>query len=524
MASRSTGLADDDIEQKEPSDLWEALQAWRKAHPDAGWSEMDRAIEEQLDQVRRQAWEQLTTDLEDNEQKRTCPACGGGCEARGEAARVLTLPGNESLRLRRQYVVCRVCRLGRFPLDDMLGLLPGSLSPSLHEVVVRLGARLPFREVAEEVSRLFRITVSDSTTCRLTEQAGASLVAHEVAEVERLEREQPEPPPGPAVQQVSADGAMVPLRHGRWAEVKTVAIGTVLSRPGTAGVAQPRTTDISYFSRLADHETFSRFSLAELHRRGTERAGAVVAVTDGSEWLQKFIDLHRADAVRILDFPHAVEHLSAAAQARFGLGAAESTAWVNRQASMLCHGDPDLVLSALRDLPAGANNPAAAQAAADATLAYLTKRRAHIDYASFQAKGYPIGSGIIESANKVVVEARLKGSGMHWAQEHVDPLLSLRVSVCNGAWDVSWPQVASGRRSEARARTERRRRLRHEAQAATAGLPTSAPPLTPPPLPVRSTPRTAPTPKIVNGRPTSDHPWRRPLNFGRSTPARYARK
>ena len=177
-------MADDDIEQEEPSNLWKALQAWRKAHPEAGWSEMDRAIEEQLDQVRRQAWERLTTDLEDNEQKRTCPACRGSCDARGEAERVLTLPGNESLRLRRQYVVCRACGLGRFPLDDVLGQLPGSLSPSLHEVVVRLGAGLPFREVAEEVSRLFRISVSDSTTCRLTEQAGASLVAHQVAEVD----------------------------------------------------------------------------------------------------------------------------------------------------------------------------------------------------------------------------------------------------------------------------------------------------------------------------------------------------
>ncbi|HVA22888.1 MAG TPA: hypothetical protein VMW62_00680 [Chloroflexota bacterium] len=79
--------------------------------------------------------------------------------------------------------------------------------------------------------------------------------------------------------------------------------------------------------------------------------------------------MHRPDAVRILDFPHAVEHLTAAAQARFGLGSADITAWVNRQAGVLCHGDPDLVLRAIRELPRGANDPAVAQTVADATLA-----------------------------------------------------------------------------------------------------------------------------------------------------------
>jgi hypothetical protein len=47
------------------------------------------------------------------------------------------------------------------------------------------------------------------------------------------------------------------------------------------------------------------------------------------------------------------------------------------------------------------------------SLAYLEKRREHIDYARFQALGYPIGSGSVESANKLVVEARLKGAGMY---------------------------------------------------------------------------------------------------------------
>jgi hypothetical protein len=72
------------------------------------------------------------------------------------------------------------------------------------------------------------------------------------------------------------------------------------------------------------------------------------------------------------------------------------------------------VLSALAKLPVQhAPDPSAAADVRDRTMAYFTERLAQVRYAEFRAAGYPIGSGSTESANKVVVEARLKGSGMH---------------------------------------------------------------------------------------------------------------
>jgi hypothetical protein len=53
----------------------------------------------------------------------------------------------------------------------------------------------------------------------------------------------------------------------------------------------------------------------------------------------------------------------------------------------------------------------------------LGKRVALMQYPSFAAAGWPIGSGSVEIANKLVVEARLKGAGMHWARSNVNPLL-----------------------------------------------------------------------------------------------------
>ncbi len=400
---------------------------------------------------------------------------------------------------------------GFSPLDEELDLLPGRLSSWLVEATVRLGTWLPFEQVAEALDFFTKVRISEETARRLTEQAGAAQVALEAAAVEILEREASPSPPGPPVQQVSVDGAMVPLVGGDWAEVKTAAVGAVTcSTVGEDGHQEVHAKELSYFSRLADSATFTRAATVELHRRGTFRAGTVVAPMDGAEWQQGFLDYHRPDAVRILDFPHAVEHLNGAAQVVWGPGTGESTTWLKEQAHTLKHGDPGQVLEALRTLPVeGANDPDAAGRIRDGTLQYLGKRREQIEYARFLALGYPIGSGSVESANKLVVENRLKGSGMHWARANVNPMVALRGVACSDRWAEGWPALWRQLHSQ---HAERRRHRCCGAQhipnePATALSP--APALSR----AKSEPRPAPqrSPKVVNGRPTADHPWRKPF-------------
>ena len=333
-------------------------------------------------------------------------------------------------------------------------------------------------------------------------------MAEQTAEVERLERERPAAPAGPAVQYLSADGAMVPLVGGQWAEVKTLAIGEVEVRRGADGLPEAHTTNLTYFSRLADAETFTRQAYVEAYQRGTESAGVVCAVQDGAEWLQGLVDVLRPDAVRILDFPHAVEHLTAAAQPSLGIGTPTFTAWLDQQAHTLKHAADGArqVLAALARLPVhAAADPILAAEARDRALAYFTKRLAQVQYAAFQAAGYPIGSGSTESANKVVVEARLKGSGMHWAREHVNPLVALRTVACTDRWAEVWPRISARLRTEAEQRRRSRWRARHPAPSP----PPPAEPATPPALVAIAQPaatQAAPVPRgksVVNGRPTA---------------------
>jgi len=104
-------------------------------------------------------------------------------------------------------------------------------------------------------------------------------------------------------------------------------------------------------------------------------------------------------------------------------------------------------------------------------LAYLKKRSAQMQHPTFRAAGWPLGDGAVESAHKLGVETRLKGSGMHWARPHVDPLLALRNVVCSDRWDEAWPQIVRTLRQQAQQRRdERRPQLRARSGATASAL------------------------------------------------------
>lgn len=370
--------------------------------------------------------------------------------------------------------------------------------------MIRLGTWMPFERVPRELAAFVGVSIGRETVRRRTEAAGAALVAAETAAVEELARTWRTPTPVPATwYQVSVDGAMVPLVKGEWAEVKTLAVGVLARARQADGTWTVQATALSYFSRLADADTFRRLAWVETHRRGITVAPQVCAVGDGARWCQSFYDWHCPGAVRILDWPHAVESLAAAARTAFGGGTAALAAWLDRTCERLAHGSPDEVFAALRALP-GAETTEQVQT----TLQYLEARRAQIAYAAFRAAGYPLGSGIVESANKLVVEARLKGSGMHWARPNVNPLVALRAAVCSDRWAAAWEQITAQQRA-ARTAARAQRAQARMAAAPSPAVPACAPTAAPAPA-AETPPARAPRPKtIVDGRPTDAHPWKR---------------
>jgi hypothetical protein len=129
--------------------------------------------------------------------------------------------------------------------------------------------------------------------------------------------------------------------------------------------------------------------------------------------------------------PHAIEHMTAAAQPVLGPATPELKAWRDEQAHTIKHAPDGVrqVLMALAKLPVQrAADPITASEVRDRTMAYLTKRLAHVQYSAFQAAGYPIGSGSTESANKIVVSCRGRANSIDVVVSSIDDSIQASLS------------------------------------------------------------------------------------------------
>jgi len=389
-----------------------------------------------------------------------------------------------------------------FPLDEELALQPGSLTPKQQENLAHLAIWMPFERAREMLERMVGVQVSEPTVRRGTQRAGALYEARQTAQ------SQPSAQAAPAVtigeqQVISTDGAYVPLVRGEWAEVRTVAIGEVKAQTSAQGPDKVHTCQLSYFSRMTDAGTFGDLAQVELHRRGVSQAKAVCAVTDGADWIQGFVDLHRPDAVRILDFPHAASHVSALVEALQQAGLILPAKVLERSLHILKHRGPTLLLAWCDRLPDHIRQ----QEAVQKQLHYLRKRASLMQYPDYRRQNWPIGSGMVESANKVLVQARLKGAGMHWAPSHVNPMLALRTAVCNERWDEAWQETIQQQRAQLHtARRDQATARCHSLIASVMLLLLQLLPSTPKPAP-RSPAPAATLPGSC--RPSACHPWKR---------------
>lgn len=386
--------------------------------------------------------------------------------------------------------VARSVEAGFFPLDQELQVPDGHLLPHAQDTLVRLSSELPFRRAVKHLEQTLGVVVHASTARRQTLAVGQRMLEVQNTQAQPLAACPEEP--AAARLAMSSDGSMVPLVGGVWAEVKMVAIGAV-ERRSRKGAEQTVTTNLTYFARLAPAATFADQASAELRRRGVERATEVCAIQDGAEWIQGFVDGHRHDALRILDFAHAASYVyEIADKVREGAGHLPPQ-WVDSILHRLKHEGPTRVLLHLTHL-------ARRYPQIQEQVTYLQKRRDLMDYPTYRAAGWPIGSGSVESSHRWVVQARLKGAGMHWKPEHVNPMLAVRLALLNERWTEAWHDQHRLRRRQQHLKRQARQQQRLREQQAKRQE------AQPPPVPVASTPKPM---RQKTGRTEAQYRWGR---------------
>jgi hypothetical protein len=243
---------------------------------------------------------------------------------------------------------------------------------------------------------------------------------------------------------VGADGVMVPFRpnggqpDGRtaWREIK---VG-ILARLGERVTKKGKTVTQLLRRRLVavrgDIDTLRPLLWIESVRQGILTAETVVWLSDGGQGFWRlFRERFEIRAQGILDFYHAAQNLWKGAKAWLDGRTKQSRQWFVQMRHELRHGKADEVLATIKSLLALEELSDSTRKTLTNLYNYLDAHRDHIDYARFKELGLPIGSGLVESACKWLIQQRFKGVGMRWSEDGFDLLLYLRLDWINDRFD-----------------------------------------------------------------------------------------
>ena len=248
---------------------------------------------------------------------------------------------------------------------------------------------------------------------------------------------------------IAADGVMVPMRplakspKGKtvWQEVKVAVLARLGQRFKRSGEAVPALVQRRLVAVLGSVEQFIPALQLEAKRQSFESAPQVVWLSDGGKgFWGVYQRCFSHCAVAVLDFYHAAGQLWQAASA---LSDSHSVRikWFKRWRHALRHGHHASVLTALTLL---VNHDLLGEGDLKTMLrvqAYFQRHHRHIRYRHFEKLGLPLGSGMVESACKWLIQQRFKGVGMRWSQDGFNHLLILRLAWVNQRFDDLFPLV-----------------------------------------------------------------------------------
>ncbi|PKN43430.1 MAG: ISKra4 family transposase [Deltaproteobacteria bacterium HGW-Deltaproteobacteria-17] len=389
-----------------------------------------------------------------------CPRCGAPLRSKGFVSRqVDSLLG--CIRWRRRVGRCpHGCQIGQVaPLDEALGLKPHQhTSGELKQAGCALAVFVPFETVAALLHLLSGIRVSAGAVWLWVQEAGQRAMQRLERELQGLlegqaPAEEPiEPQTAALPLLIGADGVMVPFRpeegtpKGKtvWREVKVAILARLGRHTTRAGQEVTRLERRRLVAVLGDIDALAPRLWLEALRQGIGQAKQVAWLSDGARGLWRLFSEHlRQYATGILDFYHAAQNVWKGAAAWLDGRTKRARQWFVLARHRLRHGEADQVLADIAQALELDGLPDSARETLTKLYTYLDKHRDHINYEKFKELGLPIGSGLVESACKWLIQQRFKGVGMRWSDDGFNHLLHLRLSWVNGRFESLFQGEAS---------------------------------------------------------------------------------
>lgn len=294
------------------------------------------------------------------------------------------------------------------------------ISPRMEELMVYAGQLDSYEKSHEIIKEFTNIEVSTTQSYRVTDFYGEQMkdTVNKERTLTPVRKEE--------VLYVEADGSMLLTREQSWSEVKLGRFfksGDCIHAGSKAGWI----SNSQYVAHLGNSKDFTK-TMDELIESHGNLANRLVFISDGAVWIRNWIEDAFPDAVSILDYYHACEHLHLFSSNYFSDKTKEKI-WVEKQKALLLESGILTVMENIKAL-AGQNKEA------QKLIAYYEGNKDRMDYKSYQQIGCGIiGSGAIESAHRTVVQKRMKQSGQRWSLKGAQNMLNLRVIRKNLQWD-----------------------------------------------------------------------------------------
>ena len=327
-----------------------------------------------------------------------------------------------------------------FPLDEKLGLI-GKYTPGFSKMICHAAATIgSFKEAEKALSLHTKADIPASQIRAVAQGIGSDIIEWSSIRDESRNREVP-------TMYVSYDGTGVPMRkeetQGRKGKqpdgssaTRELKLGCVFTsslfdRDGSPLRDAESTTYVASFNPASE---FTPILLNEAKLRGLEKARRKVVLGDGAKWIWNQASMHFPEAVQILDYFHAKEHLRELSRI-VRPNEYRSRKLFEKWSKWL---DNNRVLDIVKDARKKICCKGHRRNIGEREIKYLETNCKRMMYGTFKEKGYFIGSGVIEAGCKTVVGKRTKQSGMFWQVKGAQNILNIRCAILGNTYDKFW--------------------------------------------------------------------------------------
>lgn len=331
------------------------------------------------------------------------------------------------------------------PMDIMLGIdaLPFKITrPMMLQIAHDAINADSYQQLAETYASEKGIKISDDEIRNVTDYIGAMIFAEDqkralnaLSTLERDKKLRKRKRETAGVLYLMMDGAYVLLtpKDGGWKEVKT---GLCFNSKDVhywinkKGEECHRILHRDYVSFIGTSDEFTGYIAALFKRHEGPKNQEVVVIGDGADWITTITSKVCPWATHILDLAHLKGKVGDFAKQT--MEECKCSEWTDRVCQMLEDGKWEEVL----ELPEVLAHKDDKTTNGKVNLyLYISSRQDQIDYPTYKKRGYFVGSGAMESANRYIPQRRLKLPGMRWRKISAQGILSLRTRLKAEKWD-----------------------------------------------------------------------------------------